>query len=231
LPHSNYKRNQENSYLTVFSHRVSSLKIFAPTLCRGKRTLEISLFRYWKKRTNLILDISSSLKMAQMITPGLVKELLRPGMGIPVRQGDTVTVECTGYLHGGAKFWSTRDPGQQPFSFRAATGSIQPAQEENFRIRAWGDSRLGPGSVDDDEGRRISLHSRLGNGLRPGRIPSLGHSSSRHPSLWHRSLEHQRHVKTYYYSEQTLKQIVCCLFANSWWWFLPPLWKFVAERR
>ena len=36
--------------------------------------------------------------MAQMITPGLVKELLRPGMGIPVRQGDTVTVECTGYV-------------------------------------------------------------------------------------------------------------------------------------
>ena len=28
------------------------------------------------------------------------------------------------YLHGGAKFWSTKDPGQQPFSFRAATGSV-----------------------------------------------------------------------------------------------------------
>ena len=44
--------------------------------------------------------------MAQMITPGLVKELLRPGMGIPVRQGDTVTVECTGYV----KFSNTRQP-------------------------------------------------------------------------------------------------------------------------
>ena len=28
------------------------------------------------------------------------------------------------YLFGGAKFWSTRDPGQQPFSFRAGTGSV-----------------------------------------------------------------------------------------------------------
>ena len=34
--------------------------------------------------------------MAQMIANGLVKEMLRPGIGMPVRQGDTVTVECTG---------------------------------------------------------------------------------------------------------------------------------------
>jgi len=61
--------------------------------------------------------------MAQMITNGLMKEMLRPGMGLPVRQGDYCTVECTGFLNNGMKFWSTKDPGQQPFSFHAATGS------------------------------------------------------------------------------------------------------------
>ena len=98
--------------------------------------------------------------MAQLITPGLAKELLRPGMGIPVRQGDTVTVECTGYLHGGAKFWSTRDPGQQPFSFRAATGSV---------IRGWD---LGVLTMTKGEGSRFTLSSEMGYG--PGGFPAWG---------------------------------------------------------
>ena len=28
------------------------------------------------------------------------------------------------FLNNGMKFWSTKDPGQQPFSFHAATGSV-----------------------------------------------------------------------------------------------------------
>jgi len=98
--------------------------------------------------------------MAQMIANGLVKEMLRPGIGMPVRQGDTVTVECTGYLHGGAKFWSTKDPGQQPFSFRAACGSV---------IRGWD---LGVLTMTKGEGSRFSLAPDMGYGL--GGFPAWG---------------------------------------------------------
>jgi len=98
--------------------------------------------------------------MAQMIANGLVKEMLRPGIGMPVRQGDTVTVECTGYLHGGAKFWSTKDPGQQPFSFRAATGSV---------IRGWD---LGVLTMTKGEGSRFTLAPDMGYG--PGGFPAWG---------------------------------------------------------
>ena len=49
-----------------------------------------------------------------------------------------------------------------------------------------GDSRLGLGCVDDDQRRRISLHTLPGHGLRPRWISGLGHPAQRHAGLWHR---------------------------------------------
>merc|ERR1719291_258642 len=42
-----------------------------------------------------------------------------------IRKGDTVTVHATGtVVSTGKKFWSTKDPGQQPFTYTAGGGVI-----------------------------------------------------------------------------------------------------------
>ena len=56
---------------------------------------------------------------------GFTKEVLKEGNGVKPRRGQEVTVHCTGYGKNrdlSQKFWSTRDPGQQPFTFAVGTG-------------------------------------------------------------------------------------------------------------
>lgn len=51
---------------------------------------------------------------------GFEKEILKAGNGPKPRVGQYVTVHCTGYGKNrdlSKKFWSTKDPGQQPFKF------------------------------------------------------------------------------------------------------------------
>ena len=48
------------------------------------------------------------------------------GRSLP-RPGQYVTVHCTGYGKNkdmNLKFWSTKDPGQQPFTFRVGMGEV-----------------------------------------------------------------------------------------------------------
>mmetsp|Transcript_44246 Transcript_44246/g.131063 ORF Transcript_44246/g.131063 Transcript_44246/m.131063 type:complete len:150 (+) Transcript_44246:80-529(+) len=55
-------------------------------------------------------------------------QILRPGLnpGPVVEVGDTVTVHATGkVVQTGKKFWSTKDPGQQPFTYTAGGGVIK----------------------------------------------------------------------------------------------------------
>jgi peptidylprolyl isomerase len=56
---------------------------------------------------------------------GFTKEILRQGDGQKPRRGQNVTVHCTGYGKNrdmAAKFWSTKDPGQEPFTFAVGMG-------------------------------------------------------------------------------------------------------------
>lgn len=58
---------------------------------------------------------------------GFEKEILKVGTGPKPVKGQKVTVHCTGYGKDGdlsKKFWSTKDPGQQPFSFNIGLGSV-----------------------------------------------------------------------------------------------------------
>lgn len=49
----------------------------------------------------------------------------RAGEGRAVRSGDTVTVHAKGVVaESGEKFWSTRDAGQAPFTYRAGVGGV-----------------------------------------------------------------------------------------------------------
>ena len=68
---------------------------------------------------------------------GVVKTILRNGTGPLPRKGQTVTVHCTGYGKDRdltKKFWSTKDPGQQPFSFQVGVGQV---------IKGWDEGVLG----------------------------------------------------------------------------------------
>ncbi|GMY39005.1 peptidyl-prolyl cis-trans isomerase FKBP12 [Fagus crenata] len=68
---------------------------------------------------------------------GVEKEVLRPGTGPKPVPGQNVTVHCTGYGKNrdlSQKFWSTKDPGQKPFSFKIGQGSV---------IKGWDEGVLG----------------------------------------------------------------------------------------
>jgi len=41
-----------------------------------------------------------------------------------VKAGDTVKVHAIGSVAGGSKFWSTKDAGQQPFTYQAGVGKV-----------------------------------------------------------------------------------------------------------
>ena len=61
-----------------------------------------------------------------LTTMGFTKQILRAGNGVKPKRGQSVTVHCTGFGKNrdlNQKFWSTKDPGQQPFTFNVGMGS------------------------------------------------------------------------------------------------------------
>mmetsp|Transcript_58174 Transcript_58174/g.138478 ORF Transcript_58174/g.138478 Transcript_58174/m.138478 type:complete len:127 (-) Transcript_58174:78-458(-) len=56
------------------------------------------------------------------------KTILKEGTGAQVEEGMYVKVNCTGTLETGVKFWSTRDPDQDSFEFKAGEKEV---------IRGW----------------------------------------------------------------------------------------------
>merc|ERR1711920_348067 len=70
-------------------------------------------------------------------TMGLTKEVLQEGTGRMPQKGEQVTVHYTGFGKNRdlkEKFWSTKDPGQQPFSFNVGIGQV---------IKGWDEGVLG----------------------------------------------------------------------------------------
>uniref|UniRef100_A0A0F7H0J6 peptidylprolyl isomerase n=1 Tax=Cypripedium formosanum TaxID=53042 RepID=A0A0F7H0J6_9ASPA len=64
---------------------------------------------------------------------GVEKEILTIGNGPKPIRGQNVTVHCTGFGKDGdlsKKFWSTKDPGQQPFTFKIGLGSVIKGWDE-----------------------------------------------------------------------------------------------------
>ena len=49
-----------------------------------------------------------------------------------IAKGETITVHATGVVkETDKKFWSTKDPGQQPFTYNAGVGSASPVWKSN----------------------------------------------------------------------------------------------------
>mmetsp|Transcript_16370 Transcript_16370/g.24275 ORF Transcript_16370/g.24275 Transcript_16370/m.24275 type:complete len:113 (+) Transcript_16370:88-426(+) len=68
---------------------------------------------------------------------GFTKAILRAGTGAMPRRGQEVTVHCTGYGKNNnlaEKFWSTKDPGQEPFTFAVGLGQV---------IKGWDEGVIG----------------------------------------------------------------------------------------
>ena len=64
---------------------------------------------------------------------GFEKEVLKEGSGEAPTKGREVTVHCTGYGKNrdlSEKFWSTKDPGQQPFTFAIGLGQVIKGWDE-----------------------------------------------------------------------------------------------------
>jgi U3 small nucleolar RNA-associated protein 21 len=50
---------------------------------------------------------------------------VKEGSGAKIAKGDRATVHATGVVkETGKKFWSTKDPGQEPFSYQAGVGQV-----------------------------------------------------------------------------------------------------------
>ncbi len=61
-----------------------------------------------------------------LVVQGVEKVITKAGAAgaATVQKGQTITVHCTGNLSNGTKFWSTKDPGQQPFEFKIGQGKV-----------------------------------------------------------------------------------------------------------
>ncbi|KAL1503983.1 hypothetical protein AB1Y20_010399 [Prymnesium parvum] len=64
------------------------------------------------------------------------------GSGAEVRKGSSVTVHATGVVkETGKKFWSTKDPGQNPFSYDAGVGQVITGWDQGLLGMKLGETR------------------------------------------------------------------------------------------
>ncbi|KAG9450796.1 hypothetical protein H6P81_010761 [Aristolochia fimbriata] len=94
---------------------------------------------------------------------GVEKQVLTPGNGPKPVRGQNVTVHCTGYGKNGnmsQKFWSTKDPGQKPFTFKIGQGSV---------IKGWDEGVMGM-----QVGEVARLHCSPDYAYGPGGFPAWG---------------------------------------------------------
>eukprot|EP00521_Asterionellopsis_glacialis_P005410 CAMPEP_0195267188 /NCGR_PEP_ID=MMETSP0706-20130129/12442_1 /TAXON_ID=33640 /ORGANISM="Asterionellopsis glacialis, Strain CCMP134" /LENGTH=112 /DNA_ID=CAMNT_0040321893 /DNA_START=29 /DNA_END=367 /DNA_ORIENTATION=+ len=94
---------------------------------------------------------------------GFTKTILRAGNGIKPQVGQQVTVHCTGYGKNRdlqLKFWSTKDPGQEPFTFQVGKGQV---------IKGWDES-----VIDMSLGEIAKIHCSPDYAYGAGGFPAWG---------------------------------------------------------
>lgn len=103
---------------------------------------------------------ATQLPLSSAVTMGPLTELkttvIKPGSGPTVSKGQRVTVHATGSVlqadGTSNKFWSTKDPGQQPFTWQAGIGQV---------IAGWDQGVLG---MNLGETRMIHIPAKMGYG-------------------------------------------------------------------
>ena len=142
-------------------------------------------------------------------------EVQKAGSGASVVKNAKVTVHATGVVkETGKKFWSTKDPGQQPFSYNAGVGQVIITGHRGlFRMqigkkRSWvlfftffwdfkahetyhlsGDHWVGPRFVGNADWGREEVDDPSGRRLWCSGVPSLGNSSKWHSWVHPRGVE------------------------------------------
>ena len=84
---------------------------------------------------------------------GTTMRTITPGSGKEITKGSTATVHATGVVkETGKKFWSTKDPGQEPFTYQAGVGGV---------IKGWDQGCLG---MKVGEARELIIPAHEGYG-------------------------------------------------------------------
>ncbi len=94
---------------------------------------------------------------------GFQKTILKTGKGVKPSVGQTVTVHCTGLGKNGdltSKFWSTKDAGQEPFTFKVGVGQV---------IKGWDE-----GVLTMELGEISKIHCTPDYAYGPGGFPAWG---------------------------------------------------------
>lgn len=110
-------------------------------------------------QTPLSLSLVNMAPLTELKT-----SVIKPGSGPTVAKGQRVTVHATGCVIQAdgttKKFWSTKDPGQQPFAWQAGLGQV---------IAGWDQGVLG---MSLGETRMIYIPAKMGYGA--GGFPAWG---------------------------------------------------------
>ena len=84
---------------------------------------------------------------------GTTMRTITPDSGKEITKGSTATVHATGVVkESGQKFWSTKDPGQEPFTYQAGVGGV---------IKGWDQGCLG---MKVGEARELIIPAHEGYG-------------------------------------------------------------------
>ena len=93
-----------------------------------------------KPKTNTNLP-----KLSSLHTMGFTKQTLKAGNGVKPQRGQSVTVHCTGFGKNrdlSQKFWSTKDPGQEPFTFKVGMGNGKSENSKTNNVHGLGSFAL-----------------------------------------------------------------------------------------
>ena len=115
-------------------------------------------------RRGLLMALCTSARAWETIAGLKTKRMTvtpAPAGAPTIAKGDTITVHATGVVkETDKKFWSTKDPGQQPFTYNAGVGSV---------ITGWDQGLLGAGV---GEVRKLDIPAEEGYGK--GGFPAWG---------------------------------------------------------
>ena len=127
--------NQQKVIALVLFALVATLLSFIDHLSQKSQAAELSQNSNLIRTTSTVPSSTSSSSKTTK-TMGYTKTIIKEGNGEKPGKGQYVTVHCTGYGKNrdmSQKFWSTKDPGQEPFTFRVGMGEV---------IKAWDESVL-----------------------------------------------------------------------------------------
>ena len=96
-------------------------------------------------RRSLLMALCTSARAWEAVSGLKTKKMTvseAPAGAPTIAKGDTITVHATGVVkETDKKFWSTKDPGQQPFTYNAGVGSVITGWDQGLLGAAVGEVR------------------------------------------------------------------------------------------